>query len=92
MQFAVMRAAKRDRKLVADLLSQSARLHKPKMMRIAGLPATDEAGLFGHKAQVVPVAQPSRLGQSKNAFVDPAVLVISGAFCFGGHRGVIRFS
>ena len=92
MQFAVMRAAKRDRKLVADLLSQSARLRKPQMMGIAGLPAADKAGLFGHKAQVDTVAQPSRLRQTKNAFVDPGVLVMPGAFCFGGRSGVIRFA
>ena len=92
MQFAVMRAAEENGKLVADLLSQSARLHKPQMMGIAGLPAADEAGLFGHKAQMDTVAQPSRLRQSKNAFVDPGVLVIPGAFHFGGYSGAIRFA
>ena len=82
MQFAVMRAAKRDRKLITDLLSQSAGLRKPQMMSVAGLPATDETGLFGHKAQVVTVAQSSRLWQCNNAFVDRGVLVIAGALCF----------
>jgi hypothetical protein len=83
-EIAVMRAAEGDRKLVADLLSQSARLRKPQMMGIAGLPAADEAGLFGHKAQVDTVWQPSRLRQSKNAFVDPGVGALPGAFRFGG--------
>jgi hypothetical protein len=93
MQFSVMRAAKGDRKLIADLLSQSARLRKPQMMRVAGLPPADEAGLFCHKAQVVTVAQAPRLRQSKNAFVNPGVLIIPGAFYFGGRQsGMIRFS
>jgi hypothetical protein len=56
MQLAVMGTAEGDDELVTDLLSESARLGKAQVMRIAGLPAADEAGLLVNKAQVLPIA------------------------------------
>jgi hypothetical protein len=50
VQFAMMRPAERDRKFIADLLSEPARLRKAKMVRVAGLTAANEAGLLRHKA------------------------------------------
>ena len=70
MQFAMMRAAERDRKFIADLLRKSARLRKAQMVRVAGLAAADETGLFGHKAQMLLVPQPLGLRQGQYAFVD----------------------
>ena len=52
VQLTVMRPAQRHRKFIADLSTESARLRKTQMVRVAGLAAADEAGLFGHKAQV----------------------------------------
>ena len=49
----MMRAAERDRKFIADLLSKSARLRKAKMVRVGRFAAADEAGLFGHKPQML---------------------------------------
>ena len=53
VQFAMMRAAERDREFIADLLPKSARLRKTQMVRVAGFAAADEAGLFGHEAQML---------------------------------------
>jgi hypothetical protein len=47
--------AERDREFVADLLAEPARLRKAQMVRVAGLAAADDAGRFGHKAQVLTV-------------------------------------
>jgi hypothetical protein len=53
VQFAVMRAAERHRKFVADLLRQPAGLRKTQMVRVTGLAAADEAGLFCNEPQVL---------------------------------------
>jgi hypothetical protein len=58
MQLAVLGTAVRNEELVTDLLSESARLGKAQVMRIARLPAADEAWLLGNKAQVLPIALP----------------------------------
>ena len=42
--------AERDRKVIADRLSEPARLRKAKMVRVAGLTAAFEAELLRHKA------------------------------------------
>jgi hypothetical protein len=70
MQFAVMCATKRNGEFVADLLSKSTRLCKTQMVRVARLAAADEAGLPGHKAQVLLVPKPLGLRQGQEAFVD----------------------
>ena len=53
VQLPMMRATQRHRELVADLEAEPAGLCEPQMVRVAGLAAADEAGLFGHKAQVL---------------------------------------
>ena len=60
VKVAVMRSAQWDCELVTDPLSEAPRLRKAQMMRVAWLPATDEAGLFGHQAQVLSIALPQR--------------------------------
>ena len=40
------------------------------MVRVAGLSAADETGLFGYKAQVLLVPQPFGFGEGKHALVD----------------------
>jgi hypothetical protein len=60
VKIAVMRPAQWDCELVTDPLSESPRLRKAQMMRVAWLPATDEAGPFGHQAQVLSIALPQR--------------------------------
>ncbi len=70
VQFAMMRAAKRDGKFVADFLPKSALLGKTQVVRVAGLPAADKAGLFGYKAQMLLIPQSLGLRQGKRTFVD----------------------
>ena len=45
MQLPVMTAAERNGELVADFKADGPGLRKPQVMRVAGLPAADEAGL-----------------------------------------------
>ena len=47
--------AQRECEFITDLLPKPARLCKTQVMRVAGLTATDKAGSFGDKAQVLPV-------------------------------------
>jgi len=69
VQVTVMGATQRHRELVADLCAQPARLGKPKMVGVARLSAADEAGLFGHEAQVLAIALAPLLGQGEGAAV-----------------------
>ena len=71
VQLAMVPAAKRHRELVAYFHADGARLRKSQMMRIAGLPAADEAGLGGDEIQVRSVAYPLGLGDGQRTFVDP---------------------
>src|SRR6476660_5848970 len=45
------------------------------MVRVAGLAAADEAGLFGHKTQMLLVPKPFRLWQGQDTFVDAGMSV-----------------
>ena len=76
--------AERHRKFIADLLAETARLRKPQMVRVAGLTAADEAGLSGHKAQVVLVTQP--LGASGMASTLLSIRDRVSSFAVGGSR------
>ena len=58
MQLPVMTAAERNGELVADFETEGSGLGEPQVMRVGWLPATDEAGLRGHKPQMRLVAQP----------------------------------
>ena len=66
----MMRPAQRDREFIADLLSEPARLRKAKMVRVGRFAAADQAGLFGHKPQMLFVPYPFGLRQGQDAFVD----------------------
>ena len=45
MQLPMMTAAERNGEFVADFKANGSGLGKPQVMRVAGLPAADEAGL-----------------------------------------------
>ena len=70
MQLAVVRTAQRDREFVADLEAETAGLRKPQMVRVTGLAAADEAGLFRNEPQMLLVPQPSGFWEGQHAFVD----------------------
>jgi hypothetical protein len=70
VKFAMMAAAQRHGELVADLEAETPGLGKAHMMGIARLPATDQAGLPGDKAEVGLVAVAAQLGEGQHALVD----------------------
>ena len=70
MHLAVMSAAKRNRKLVADLAAECRYLRKPEVVDIGGTPATDQTGLLGNRFNVLPVANATRRRQGQYAFID----------------------
>ena len=65
-----MQRANRHGKFIGDLAAESTWLGKLQVVRLAGLPPADEAGLAGDKAEVILVAQPLGLGDGEAALVD----------------------
>jgi hypothetical protein len=61
VQLAVVNAAKWDRELVADFAAKGPRLHKPKVVGIAGLPTTHQTRQGGDKIEVLLVDPPRSL-------------------------------
>src|SRR6266404_6167759 len=76
-QFAMMRTAQRDGKFVAGFLPKSAVLRKTQVVRVAGLPAADKAGLPGYKAQMLLIPRPLSLRQRKDTFIDAGAGLLS---------------
>jgi hypothetical protein len=70
MDLAMMSSAERDGKLIADLAARCRRLRKPKVMSVGRTPATNEAGLFGNRLDVLSVTNPARGWQCQEAFVE----------------------
>ena len=70
MHLTVVDPAQRDDELVAGLLTECARLSEPEVVRIGGMSTTHETRLQYHEPEMLFVAIPTRLGKSKNAFVD----------------------
>ena len=71
MQLPVVPAAERHRELIADFEADCPGLGKPQVMRIAWLPAADQARLRSDKFQMRLVAQPLRFCEDELALVDP---------------------
>jgi hypothetical protein len=70
VQLPVMATAKRHGKFIADLHADGAGLGKAHVMRVAGLPSADKAGLRGHKLQMRLIAQSP--GLRERELVQPA--------------------
>ena len=66
----MMTSAERDGEFVADFETQGSGLRKPQVMRVARLPAADEAGLRSHEPQMGFVAKTLGLGDGENALID----------------------
>src|SRR5262249_34446962 len=81
----VMPATKRDRELIADLAAERSGLCKSEVVGIRGLAATDETGLLGDIAQVLPAAIGTWSGNREAALVDTLRLTQLGAFGDGSH-------
>ena len=71
MQLPMVPAAERHRELIAYFEADCPGLGKPQVMRIAWLPAADQARLRGDKLQMRLVTQPLRLSDGELALVDP---------------------
>lgn len=66
----VVERANRHGKFIRDLAAERTWLGKLQVVRLAGLPPADEAGLAGDKAEVILVAQPLGLGDGEAALID----------------------
>jgi hypothetical protein len=88
MHLAVMSAAQRHRKFIADLAPKRRCLRKAQVMGIGGTPTADEARMLNNRFDVLPVTNAARLRHCQYAFVDTRD---SAAFTSNGttHR---RFS
>ena len=60
----------RNGEFIADLSPERSALCEAEVMGIRRSPAADQTGVSGNKLEVIAVTKPSRLGQSKDAFVD----------------------
>ena len=65
----MVRAAGRDRELIADLASERTRLCEAQMVRIGGPPATDQARLLNHMPDMIAVTNATRFGEHKHTLV-----------------------
>jgi hypothetical protein len=70
MQLPMMATAKGYGELIADFETQRSGLGKTQVVRIARLPAADEARLRGHESQMGFVTQTLGLGYGQHAFID----------------------
>ena len=66
----MMPAAHRDGELIADLAPKCTALREAQVMGIAGLAATDQAGLMSHMPDVLAIPHPARLRERQGALVD----------------------
>jgi hypothetical protein len=72
MQLSVMATTEGHREFIADFEADRPWLGKPEMMRVAGLPAANQASLRSNKSQMCLVTPPFGLGKRELAFVDLA--------------------
>src|SRR6516165_8761362 len=70
MHLAVMSAAKRNRKLVADLAAECRYLRKPQVVSISGASAANQTGLLGNRCNVLAVANATLHRQGQYTFID----------------------
>lgn len=70
MQLPMVPAAERHRELIAYFEADCPGLGKPQVMRIAWLPAADQARLRGDKLQMRLVTEPLRFREGELALVD----------------------
>ena len=70
MGLAMMAAAQRHGKFIADLSTESALLHEAQMMGICRPAPANQTRLFGHEPHVIPVTNASRLGMGQIGLID----------------------
>src|SRR5271163_4741700 len=70
VELAMMPPAQGDGELIADLAAKCTGLRKAQVVGIAGLAATDKAGLMSHLPDVLAIPHTARLGERQGALVD----------------------
>jgi hypothetical protein len=70
MHLAVMAPAERNRKLITYLAAEGVQPRKSQVMGIGGSTAANEAGLFGNRSHMLPVASPAWRRERKHGFAD----------------------
>ena|ERR1700733_1413574 len=70
VNLAMVPATQRHGELIADLAAQRTALRKAQVVGVAGLTATDQAGLLSDEADMIAIADAPRFGVSKDRFVD----------------------
>jgi hypothetical protein len=70
MNFSVVTAAQRHGEFIAHLAAQRRALRKAQVVGVRRLPPADQARLFGNEPDVIAVANPPRLREGKQAFVN----------------------
>jgi hypothetical protein len=70
VNFAMVLAAKWHRELVADLAAKRTTLREAQVMGVRRPSITNQTGLLGHVSNVIPIANPVRLGEGKNTLID----------------------
>jgi hypothetical protein len=66
----VVTSTQRNSELVADFAPKRATLREPQVMGVGGLPAANQASLFGNRSDVIPVTNPPLLQQDQCALID----------------------
>jgi len=70
MGLAMMAAAQRHGKFIADLSTKSALLHEAQMMGIYRSAPADQTRLFGHEPHVIPVTNAPRVGIAQIGLIN----------------------
>jgi hypothetical protein len=72
VDLAMVSAAERDGELIADFATECPPLREPQMVGIRGLTAADQARVFGHLSDVLPVPNPAGFWKGQGALVYPS--------------------
>src|SRR5580704_17628126 len=70
MHLAMMSSTQWHGELIADLAAESPGLGEAQMMRVSGAATADKTRLLGNMADMLSIADTTRLGQEQRALVD----------------------
>ena len=63
-------STQRNSELIADLATKRAVLRESQVMGVGGLPAANQASLFGNRSDMIPVTNSPLLRQGQRALID----------------------
>jgi len=88
MQLAMMATAERHCEFVAHLSAKRAVLRKAQMMGVGGHATANQTWLFGNELDMLAIANSTRFGMTKFAFVDARGVGPSSRFARSGFRAL----